>query len=36
MGGKDNLSITTWSMQEGEDKIVAARVKEVLQQASKA
>jgi L-seryl-tRNA(Ser) seleniumtransferase len=36
MGGKDNLSITAWSLQEGEDKIVAARVREVLQQASKA
>lgn len=34
VGGKDNLSITAWSLQEGEDKIVAARVKEVLLQAS--
>jgi len=34
MGGKDNLSITTWSLQEGEDKIVAVRIKEVLQAAS--
>lgn len=34
VGGKDNLSVTTWSMQEGEDKIVAVRLKEVLQAAS--
>jgi L-seryl-tRNA(Ser) seleniumtransferase len=34
MGGKDNLSITAWSLQEGEEKIVAKRVKEVLQRAS--
>lgn len=34
VGGKDNLSITAWSMQEGEDKIVAARLQEVLKQAS--
>lgn len=34
MGGKDNLSITAWSLQEGEDKVVATRIKEVLQQAS--
>ncbi|MBM3444722.1 MAG: aminotransferase class V-fold PLP-dependent enzyme [Bacteroidetes bacterium] len=34
VGGKDNLSVTTWSLQEGEDKIVAARLKEVLMAAS--
>ena len=34
VGGKDNLSITAWSLQEGEDKVVAVRIREVLQQAS--
>jgi L-seryl-tRNA(Ser) seleniumtransferase len=34
VGGKDNLSVTAWSMQEGEDKIVAVRLQEVLKQAS--
>lgn len=34
VGGKDNLSVTTWSLQEGEDKIVATRLKEVLMAAS--
>lgn len=34
VGGKDNLSVTTWSLQEGEEKIVAVRLKEVLQAAS--
>ena len=34
VGGKDNLGVTAWSLKEGEDKIVAARIKEVLQQAS--
>jgi len=32
MGGKDNLSITAWQLVEGEDRIVARRVKEVLQE----
>jgi len=31
VGGKDNIGITAWMLQEGEDKIVAARLKEVLQ-----
>lgn len=34
VGGKDNLSVTAWSLQEGEDKIVAARLREVLLAAS--
>ena len=34
VGGKDNLGITAWSLQEGEDKIVAKRLKEVLQSAT--
>ena len=34
VGGKDNLSITAWSLKEGEDKVVAVRIREVLQQAS--
>lgn len=34
VGGKDNLGITAWSLSEGEDKIVAKRVKEVLMNAS--
>lgn len=34
VGGKDNLSVTAWSLQEGEDKLVAARLKEILQKAS--
>ena len=32
MGGKDNLSITAWQLVEGEDRIVARRVREVLQE----
>ena len=32
MGGKDNLSITAWQLMEGEDRIVARRVREVLQE----
>jgi len=32
MGGKDNLSITAWQLVDGEDRIVARRVKEVLQE----
>ena len=31
VGGKDSIGITGWMLQEGEDKIVAARLKEVLQ-----
>ena len=31
VGGKDNIGITAWSLQEGEDKIVAKRLKEVLE-----
>jgi L-seryl-tRNA(Ser) seleniumtransferase len=31
VGGKDNIGITAWMLQEGEDKVVAARLKEVLQ-----
>ena len=34
VGGKDNLGITAWSLQEGEAKIVAKRLKEVLQSAT--
>ncbi|MFN6336777.1 MAG: aminotransferase class V-fold PLP-dependent enzyme [Sphingobacteriales bacterium] len=34
VGGKENIGVTAWSLKEGEDKIVAARLKEVLQQAS--
>jgi L-seryl-tRNA(Ser) seleniumtransferase len=33
MGGKENLSITAWQLKEGEDKIVAKRIREVLQSA---
>lgn len=36
MGGKDNLSITAWQLVEGEDRIVARRVREVLEAAAKA
>ena len=35
VGGKDNIGMTAWSLQEGEDKLVAKRLKEVLQSASK-
>jgi L-seryl-tRNA(Ser) seleniumtransferase len=31
MGGKDNLSITAWQLKDGEDKIVAKRIREALQ-----
>ncbi len=34
MGGDDNLAITTWMMQPGQERIVARRVKEVLQEAA--
>lgn len=34
VGGKDNIGVTAWMLQEGEDKIVAARLKEELQKAS--
>ena len=34
VGGKDNLSVTAWSLQEGEDKIVALKLKELLEWAS--
>jgi L-seryl-tRNA(Ser) seleniumtransferase len=33
MGGKENLSITAWQLKEGEDRIVAKRIREVLQSA---
>jgi L-seryl-tRNA(Ser) seleniumtransferase len=35
VGGKDNIGMTAWSLQEGEDKLVAKRLKEVLQSAAK-
>ena len=34
VGGKENLGVTAWSLKEGEDKIVAARLKQVFQEAS--
>lgn len=35
MGGKDNsITITSWNMQDGEDKIVAKRLFEEMTQAS--
>jgi L-seryl-tRNA(Ser) seleniumtransferase len=34
MGGKDTLDITTWMMVPGEERIVAKRVKEVLEGAT--
>ena len=34
VGGKDNLSVTAWSLQEGEEKIVAVKLKELLEWAS--
>jgi uncharacterized pyridoxal phosphate-dependent enzyme len=34
VGGKDNLSVTAWSLQEGEDKVVALKLKELLEWAS--
>jgi L-seryl-tRNA(Ser) seleniumtransferase len=34
VGGKESLDMTTWMMIPGEERIVAKRVKEVLQQAS--
>jgi len=34
VGGKDNIGVTAWMLQEGEDKIVAQRLKEVLQKAT--
>jgi L-seryl-tRNA(Ser) seleniumtransferase len=33
-GGGENLGVTAWCLQEGEDKIVAARLKEVFQNAT--
>ncbi len=33
VGGKDNLGITAWCLKEGEEKIVAKRMKEVCQKA---
>lgn len=33
VGGKENLGVTAWCLQEGEDKIVAQRLKEVFQAA---
>lgn len=35
MGGKDTLDITTWMMAPGEERIVARRIQELLEQASK-
>ena len=34
VGGKDNLGVTAWSLKEGEEKIVATRLKELFQWAS--
>lgn len=33
VGGRDNLSITAWQLKDGEDRIVAKRLREVLQAA---
>jgi L-seryl-tRNA(Ser) seleniumtransferase len=35
VGGKDNIGMTAWSLQEGEDVIVAKRLKAVLEGAVK-
>ncbi len=35
MGGKETIDITTWMMIPGEERIVAKRIKELLEQASK-
>lgn len=35
MGGRETLDITTWMMVPGEERIVAKRIKELLEQASK-
>ena len=35
MGGKDTIDITTWMMLPGEERIVARRLKDLLQQASR-
>ena len=35
MGGKDTIDITTWMMTPGEERIVAKRLKDLLQTASK-
>jgi len=34
MGGKESVDITTWMMIPGEERIVAKRIKEILQQAA--
>lgn len=34
VGGKDSLGITTWMMQPGQERIVASRLKDVLQSAA--
>lgn len=34
VGSKENLGVTAWSLQEGEDKVVAARLKAIFQAAS--
>jgi L-seryl-tRNA(Ser) seleniumtransferase len=34
MGGAESIDITTWMMIPGEERIVANRVKEILQKAS--
>ena len=35
MGGSDTIDITTWMMIPGEERIVASRIKDLLEQASK-
>ena len=35
MGGRETIDITTWMMVPGEERIVAKRVRELLEQASK-
>ncbi len=34
VGGKDNIGITTWMMNPGEERIVAERIQEILEEAS--
>jgi len=34
VGGSDNLGITTWMMQPGQERIVASRIKEILAEAA--
>jgi L-seryl-tRNA(Ser) seleniumtransferase len=35
MGGKETIDITTWMMIPGEERIVAKRLKELLETAAK-